>query len=139
MRFLEFIQRDLDPLIKTAAGEDDFILILLLLGDRGRHQLSHLALAALVAGRALPSLLCIVSSRVTGRRQLGCSAQFLCGAETAQPAQLRLQLLDLVNVVDHALRLLAPHLSHHTSHNNVIIQQQADKKILVSSCFSRMG
>ena len=127
MRFLEFIQRDLDPLIKTAAGKDDFILIFLLLRHRGRHQLSHLPLPGLVAGHALLTLLCVLSSRITGHRQLGCCAQFLRGAETAQPAQLRLQLLDLVNVVDHALRLLAPHLSHHTSHNNVIIQQQADK------------
>jgi hypothetical protein len=49
--------------------------------------------------------------------------ELLVGAEGAQPdqlglrlpepAQLSFQLLDLVHVVDHALRRLAPHLGAH--------------------------
>jgi len=57
--------------------------------------------------------------------------ELLVGAEGAEPnklrlrlpepAELRLQLLDLVHVVDHALRRLAPHLGAQGSRDQLQI------------------
>jgi hypothetical protein len=85
-----------------------------------------------------------VSSLVLGKLLVGAE-----GAESGQlglrlpePAQLRLQLLDLVHVVDHALRRLAPHLGEQSQRSNsstrwflglIKLVQNGDPKILIDS------
>ena len=100
------VHHNLDSFVQPGLGQDDLVKILFLPAHHCRHHLTHAFTFGGCFLRMLFRLLRIIFILFSDHFVL----DLIRRSKTPDPRHLAFQLLDLVDIVDHALRLLASHL-----------------------------